>query len=92
MLADKKIFRVGTPVDEPMFQRIASHLAQDLLAQFKEESRNASGIRKWAGYEAIAKQVEARGPIEKAAAASAGASEESALDRMIRLRKGGTHG
>jgi hypothetical protein len=68
LLADKQVFRCGVPLDEPMFRRIASHLTEELLPQFKTESQNANNIRKWAGYESIAKQVAACGLVPAAAA------------------------
>jgi len=67
LLADKQIFRCGVPLDEPMFRRIASHLTEELLPQFKTESEKATNIRKWAGYESIAKQVAACGLVPAAA-------------------------
>lgn len=56
---------VPTPIDEPMFHRIAAHLSAALLPQFKQASEHAK-IRKWSGYEAIAKQVATRGPVKPA--------------------------
>ena len=50
-----------------MFRRIASHLTEELLPQFKTESEKATNIRKWAGYESIAKQVAACGLVPAAA-------------------------
>jgi hypothetical protein len=68
LLADKQVFRCGVPLDELMFRRIASHLTEELLPQFKSESEKANSIRKWAGYESIAKQVAACGLVPAAAA------------------------
>ena len=67
LLRDKQVFRCGVPLDEPMFRKIASHLTEELLPQFKTESEKANNIRKWAGYESIAKQVAACGLVPAAA-------------------------
>lgn len=94
MLEDREIFAMRTPLDEPMFQRIARPLSEELLDQFKAVSTDAKNIRKWSGYEGIAKQVGARGVV-KATAAGAG-QEESFLERRAReidaARKGKRNG
>jgi hypothetical protein len=74
----------GGALDEPMFQRIAAPLTEALLDQFEYEIKEAKDIRKWAGYEAIAKQVAAGGVAPKVAAASAGGKEETYLERRYR--------
>lgn len=73
---------LGTDLDEPMFLRIAGHLSEELLNQFETEAKKATKIRKWSGYESIAKQVEARGPVKVKAV---GATEsESPLVKQLR--------
>jgi hypothetical protein len=74
---------IGTALDEPMFRRIASHLSAELLPQFKTESEKAKHeIRKWAGYEAKAKQVKARGLVKAAAAGGESPPEDPLLKRF----------
>ena len=71
---------IGTDLDEPMFRRIASHLTEELLDQYATESRKAvDGIRKWSGYEGIAKQVAKRGLVQSA---GAGTQEDPLLKRL----------
>jgi hypothetical protein len=66
-----------------MFQRIASHLSEDLLPQFKTEAEKAKKeIRKWAGYETKAKQVAARGVVKNTATDGKSPAEDPLLKRF----------
>lgn len=71
-------------LDEPMFQRIARHLTEELLPQFESAAKVATGIKKWSGYEAIAKQVAARGLVK---ATSVGGESPHEVKNQERLRK-----
>jgi hypothetical protein len=71
-----------------MFARIAAHLTEELLPQFETAVQSATGIRKWPGIEAIAKQVAARGLV----AAGNGSGSESLMEQMARLRGLSHHG
>jgi hypothetical protein len=64
-----------------MFLKIASHLTEELLPQFKIAVEAAPTIRKWPGIETIAKQVAARGLV-MSASAGAGGKEDPLLKRM----------
>jgi hypothetical protein len=93
LLTDKQVFRCGVPLDEPMFRRIASHLTEELLPQFKTESEKANNIRKWAGYESIAKQVAACGLVPLATKPPQSAKKgfaESVMEEAQRRFNNGT--
>ncbi len=83
-----KALPLGTVLDEPMFLKIASHLTEELLPQFKTAAEKAAKIRKWSGYEGIAKQVAARGLVRTAAAGGG----ESYFERRAREAKEASRG
>jgi DNA-binding transcriptional ArsR family regulator len=71
---------IGIPLDDAMYEQICSHLTEALFDQFKAAADEVKNPRKWAVYLAVAEQVEARGPMVKAAAA--GSSKDKVLARM----------
>jgi len=85
----RTILAKASPPDvlgDSMFRRIAAQLTEELLPQFETAVQSATGIRKWSGIEAIAKQVTARGLV-----ASNGSGAESLMESMAKLR-GISHG
>jgi hypothetical protein len=81
----RTILAKASPPDvlgDSMFGRIAAHLTEELLPQFKTAVLSATTIRKWSGIEAIAKQVAARGLV----AAGNGSGDESLMERAMRIR------
>jgi hypothetical protein len=70
-----------------MYTRIVQWLRPELLEQFKDAALAVKAPRKWAVFEAVAKQVAERGELPKTLTAAAGKREDPLLARMFESAK-----